>query len=296
MERLDCDICIAEQAKVSELEEQRPTKCVVQIKCGATADDHELSQAVDVCGQAWRQTIMARRVGSMHLPTEESQSLQRKPIEPVRFHCAPSTVHLQPSLPVSHEEFQDGMNTFPVFQRHGDVDDNTRFHTHMWKGAPNTLLLQDTLLRLLRLEMDDLTRRQPRRVMLERRLLVCVGTNFEQHGRHPCLWNKFRYTIFHHNLRRFRNLCIRTAPVLDKAWITPSTFWKVSTTSLASMTSLLHAAACLRANVLSTRVTRMSVWSVVEHRGWLARVTRVSLWSVVENSLEICRHDGQALQ
>ena len=59
-ERLDCGICIAKQARVSEVEEQRPTECVVHVMCSATADDHEFGQAEDACGQAWRQTIMAR--------------------------------------------------------------------------------------------------------------------------------------------------------------------------------------------------------------------------------------------
>ena len=49
-ERLDCDMCIAEQAEFSESEEQRPTECVVHIVSGATADDREFGQKEDVCG------------------------------------------------------------------------------------------------------------------------------------------------------------------------------------------------------------------------------------------------------
>ena len=47
------------------------------------------------------------------------------------------------------------------------------------------------LLRLFRLAMDDLTRRQPQRVMLEDYCWCAVGTHFEEHGRHRCLCNKF---------------------------------------------------------------------------------------------------------
>ena len=36
--------------------------------------------------------------------------------------------------------FHDGMSTFPMFQRYGVVDDNTRFHTPFWQSAPNKLL------------------------------------------------------------------------------------------------------------------------------------------------------------
>ena len=73
-ERLDCDTCIAEQARVSELEEQRPTECVVHFMRGATGEDDDFGHAEGVCGQAWRQTAMARRVGSTHLPPNALQS------------------------------------------------------------------------------------------------------------------------------------------------------------------------------------------------------------------------------
>ena len=36
--------------------------------------------------------------------------------------------------------FHDGMSTFPVFQRYGVVDDNTRFHTPIWQCAPSKLI------------------------------------------------------------------------------------------------------------------------------------------------------------
>ena len=49
-ERLDCDTRIAEQARVSELD--------------------EFSQVEDVFSQAWRQAIRARRVGSTDLPPD----------------------------------------------------------------------------------------------------------------------------------------------------------------------------------------------------------------------------------
>ena len=177
---------------VSELEDKRPTKCVVHITFVATADDNEFGPAEDVCGQAWRQTIMARRVSSMHLPLDDLQGRQRKPVESARFHCAPSMAQLSPSLPISPEDFHNGMSTTPVFQRHGVVDDITRFRTPNWQSAPQELIPHEELLRLFRFAMEDLTRRQPRRVMLEADYGCAVGTRFEQHGRHRCLCNRPR--------------------------------------------------------------------------------------------------------
>ena len=46
---------------------------------------------------------------------------------------------------------------FPVFQKHGVVDDNTRFHTPIWQGAQHELDPHEERLRLFRLAMDDLT-------------------------------------------------------------------------------------------------------------------------------------------
>ena len=223
------------------LEEQRPAKCVVHIMCGATADDHEFSQAEDVCGQAWRQTVVARRVASMHLPPDECS--QRKPIEPARFHCAPSMAQLSPSLLISSGDFHDGMSTL-WFKGTGSWT-TTR--------VPTRHLAWCT-------EQIDSAREAPPSVspfdgrpyqtataasVARRRLLVCRRQTI---GEPPALHSNSMRDIaasatsfvIPNSITTFDVAIIsgsRTASVLDKALLALDNFWMVSTMSLASVTS-----------------------------------------------------------
>ena len=121
---------------------------------------------------------------------------------------------LSPSLPISPEDFHDGMGTCPVLQRHGVVDDNTRSHTPIWQSAPNKLIPHEILFRVFRLVMDDLTRRQPRRVLREDDYWSAVGTNIPS--------QTFDVSA----------ILLWKASVLDTAWLVLDNIWMVSTVTL----------------------------------------------------------------
>ena len=110
------------------------------------------SLATDHHGTAHRQHPPAARCGPMQTAqTDRTWTIPLRTCRPV-FHSLLRTAK---------------MSTFPVFQRHWVVDDNTRFHAPIWQNALNELVPHEELFRLFHLAMDDLTRRQPRRMMLE---------------------------------------------------------------------------------------------------------------------------------
>ena len=136
------------------------------------------------------------------MPAAEADSANRTKL----FHSTkhPARPNCRLRLPISPEDFHNRMSTSPAFQRHGVVHD-TRFRTPIWQSAPHELAPHVEILRQFRLVVDDRTRRQPRRVMLEDDQRCPAGTLVEQHGRQRCLCNNLLYAIIHHNLRHICN-------------------------------------------------------------------------------------------
>ena len=105
---------------------------------------------------------------------------------------------LSPSLPISPEDIHNGMRTVPEARGSWTT---TRVSTRPRGKVHRTRNSSCFALRWTTLHDGNGD---------ERCVKATVGVPsaliFEQRGRHRCLSNKFRYPIFHHNLRQFCNL------------------------------------------------------------------------------------------
>ena len=209
-ERLDCDICTVEQAKVSEngrtaTNEMRCAHRVLRNRRRSRSESNSKT-SVSKPGDrpSWPGASAACTCTQMR-----SKADSAKPIEPVRFHCAPSLAQLLPNLPISPEDFHDGMSTFPVFQWHGVVDDNTRVaHAHLSKctGQVGSARNSSVCFALRWTTLPDDNRDE---CCLKSTRGVPSGLTIEQHGRHRCIYKKFfAPPDSSHNVRHFRNFYV----------------------------------------------------------------------------------------
>ena len=156
-------------------------KCVVHIMCGATAGDHEFSQAEDACGQAWRQThhgsARRQRAPAARCAPRLTAQTDRACTIPLRIQHGP-TVAQSSNL---SRKFYGGFHEhfFSVSKARGR---GRRLHTPIWQRAPNKLVPHKKLLGLFRLAMYD-HHHTPPTAPPDRSLLLTYGHS-------SCVWSQ----------------------------------------------------------------------------------------------------------